>query len=224
MASLAIIIPTLNEQTCLGETLATLQAARRRGHELIVVDGGSDDRTLSSCRGLVDQCLLSERGRAIQMNTGARATSADTLLFLHADTRPPQNIDRLIAKALAGQPGWGRFDIRLSGRQPLLRLVEGLMNARSRLSGIATGDQGLFVTRDWFERVGGYPVIALMEDIMLSKNLKRLARPHCLSARLVTSSRRWEQQGVIRTVIKMWWLRAAFYCGVPARYLARQYG
>jgi rSAM/selenodomain-associated transferase 2 len=222
--SLSIIIPALNEQTCLGDTLTILQAARHRGHELIVVDGGSDDHTLQVCSDLVDQCLQSKRGRAIQMNTGVSAASADTLLFLHADTRPPENIDRLIVAALAGQPGWGRFDIRLSGRQPLLRLVERLMNLRSRLSGIATGDQGLFVSRAWFERVGGFPDIALMEDIVLSKRLKRLARPHCLKARLVTSSRRWEQRGVIRTVLKMWWLRAAFFCGVPAHYLAKQYG
>lgn len=224
MSSLAIIIPVLNEQSCLGITLRALQAVRRRGHELIVVDGGSDDDTPRLCGALVDQCLHSERGRAVQMNAGARAASADTLLFLHADTLPPENIDRLISVALGGQPGWGRFDIRLSGRQPLLRLVERLMNLRSRLSGIATGDQGLFVSRVWFERVGGYPDIALMEDIVLSKRLKRLARPHCLSVRLITSSRRWEQQGVIRTVLKMWWLRAAFFCGVPAHHLAKQYG
>lgn len=224
MTSLTIIVPALNEQSCLGDTLAALQAARRRGNELIVVDGGSHDRTPQLCSGRVDHCLQSKRGRASQMNSGARAASADTLLFLHADTRPPENIDRLIAEALAGQPGWGRFDIRLSGRRPLLRLVESLMNLRSRLTGIATGDQGLFVSRDWFEQVGGYPDIDLMEDIVLSKRLKRLGHPHCLKAKLVTSSRRWEQHGVIRTVFKMWWLRAAFFCGVPVKHLAKQYG
>ena len=224
MPPLAIIVPALNEQHCLGDTLDALQAARRRGSELIVVDGGSEDGTREQCRDRVDQCLLAERGRATQMNAGARAASADTLLFLHADTQPPDDIDRLIDAVLGGRPGWGRFDVRLSGRHPLLRRVERLMNLRSRLSGIATGDQGLFVSRDCFEQVGGYPDIALMEDIVLSKRLKRLARPHCLRTRLVTSSRRWEQQGVIRTVLKMWWLRAAFYCGVPVRYLARQYG
>jgi len=223
MPSLAIIIPTLNEQTHLGATLSALQTLRQRGHKIIVVDGGSTDKTLQTARRLADHCLSSKPGRAIQMNAGAGVATADTLLFLHADTTPPEYIDRLINSALADQPGWGRFDVRLSGRQPLLRLVEYLMNLRSRLSGIATGDQGLFVSRDWFEQIGGFPPIALMEDIVLSRRLKRLARPHCLKSRLVTSSRRWEQQGILRTILNMWWLRAAFFCGVPAHTLARQY-
>jgi rSAM/selenodomain-associated transferase 2 len=224
MPTLTIIIPTLNEQACLGDTLLALQPARQRGHELIVVDGGSEDATMQLCTSLVDQRLLSERGRAVQMNTAAGAASSDVLLFLHADTKPPEDIDQLVTAALAGQLGWGRFDVRLSGQNPLLRPIEWLMNLRSRVTGVATGDQGIFVSRDWFERVGGFPDIALMEDIVLSKRLKRLARPHCLKARLISSSRRWEQQGVIRTVLKMWWLRAAFFCGVPAHYLAKQYG
>jgi len=221
--TLSIIIPALNEQQSLPATLQALQAARRRGSEILVVDGGSRDDTAGVCAGLVDLFLSGERGRARQMNAGAARASGSTLLFLHADTLAPAAIDQLIDAALDGKPGWGRFDVRLSGQRRSLRLIEWLMNLRSRVSGIATGDQGLFVSRVWFRQVGAYPQLDLMEDIALSKRLRRLARPHCLKTRLVTSSRRWEQQGVARTVIKMWWLRAAFFCGLPARYLARQY-
>jgi rSAM/selenodomain-associated transferase 2 len=220
---LSIIIPALNEAASIGAALTRLQAARRRGQEVIVVDGGSVDGTPAQCDGLVDQLLCSETGRATQMNAGAARAHGDTLLFLHADTLAPDDIDQLIAAALCRAPGWGRFDVRLSGSQPLLRLVEWLMNLRSRISGIATGDQGLFVTRAWFDTLGGFPDLPLMEDIALSTRLKRRARPHCLRARLLTSSRRWERHGIARTVMKMWWLRAAFFLGVPASRLVRQY-
>jgi rSAM/selenodomain-associated transferase 2 len=220
---LSIIIPALNESACIGATLACLQDARRRGHELVVVDGGSTDGTAQLCAGQADSLVHAARGRAAQMNAGAAGALGDTLLFLHADTLAPADVDRLIARVLAQQPGWGRFDIRLSGSHPLLRLVERLMNLRSRLSGIATGDQGLFVTRDLFERAGGFPDLPLMEDVAFSRRLKRLARPHCLRTCLVTSSRRWETRGVVRTILRMWWLRAAFFLGVPAGRLAKQY-
>jgi rSAM/selenodomain-associated transferase 2 len=220
---LSIIVPSLDEAGFIGDTLARLQAARGRGHEVIVVDGGSVDGTPARCDGLVDLLLRAGSNRAAQMNAGALQARGDTLLFLHADTLAPEDVDRLVAAALDHACGWGRFDVQLSGPQPLLRLVERLMNLRSRLSGIATGDQGLFVTREWFEAVGGFPDLPLMEDIVLSKRLKRRARPHCLRARLLTSSRRWETHGIARTVMKMWWLRAAFCLGVPASRLARQY-
>lgn len=223
MQRLSIIIPALNEAAGIGATLARLQAARRRGHEVIVVDGGSGDGTPACCNNLVDQLLYAGPGRAVQMNAGAAQACGDTLLFLHADTLSPEDVDRLIAAVLRGAPGWGRFDVQLSGRRPLLRLIEWLMNLRSRVSGIATGDQGLFLTREWFASVGGFPDLPLMEDIALSKCLKRRARPHCLKARMVTSSRRWETQGIARTVVKMWCLRAAFFLGVPASRLARRY-
>ncbi len=223
MRQLSIVIPVLDEAAYIGATLARLQAARRRGQEVIVVDGGSGDGTPERCDGLVDQLLRAGRGRAMQMNAGAAQAQGDTLLFLHADTLAPENVDRLIAAVLTDTPGWGRFDVRLSGRHSLLRLVEWLMNLRSRLTGIATGDQGLFVSRDWFKTLGGFPDLPLMEDIVLSKRLKRQARPYCLKARLVTSSRRWETHGIARTVVKMWWLRAAFFLGVPASRLVRQY-
>jgi rSAM/selenodomain-associated transferase 2 len=223
MQRLSIIIPALNESTGIGAVLARLQAARARGHEVIVVDGGSRDGTPQCCAGLVDGLLFAERGRARQMNAGAMRAHGDVLLFLHADTLVPHEVDGLIDAALAQQPGWGRFDVRLSGRRPILRLVARLMNLRSRLSGIATGDQAVFVTRDWFMESGGFPDQPLMEDIVLSKRLKRLARPHCLKHRVLTSSRRWEDRGVLRTVIRMWWLRAAFFFGVPASRLVRLY-
>jgi hypothetical protein len=145
------------------------------------------------------------------------------LLFLHADTLAPADFDLHITGALRERPGWGRFDVRLSGRHPLLRVIERLMNLRSRVSGIATGDQGLFVSRDRFRELGGYPDLPLMEDVALSRLLKRWRRPCCLKARLLTSSRRWETRGVVRTVLRMWWLRAAFFLGVPAARLVGQY-
>lgn len=223
MLRLSVIVPVLNEATCIERTLLRLQDARHRGHEVIVVDGGSSDGTPSLCDGLADQLLVARRGRASQMNAGADIARGDTLLFLHADTLAPPDFDLHIAKALRDRPGWGRFDVRLSGRHPLLRVIERLMNLRSCLSGIVTGDQGLFVGRERFRDLGGYPDLPLMEDIALSRLLKRWRRPCCLKACLLTSSRRWEDRGVLRTVFRMWCLRAAFFLGVPAARLARQY-
>ncbi len=170
--------------------------------------------------------IVSPPGRAAQMNRGAAIAHGEILLFLHVDTRLPPNADRLITAALDGAGHrWGRFDVRLSGHHPLLRIVEGLMNLRSRLSGISTGDQAIFVRRADFESVGGFPDIALMEDIALSRRLKRLARPCCLRQRLVTSSRRWEANGIVRTIALMWWLRLAYFLGAdPARLRKRYHG
>ncbi len=217
-------MPVLNEVQELAPCLLPLQAPRRRGCELIVVDGGSDDGTPEQAAALVDRVLVGERGRARQMNAGAAAARGETLWFLHADSRPPPDADRLIIDALK-ETGrvWGRFDVRLSGDRPTLRMVEMAMNQRSRLTGIATGDQGLFVTRDAFQRVGGFPDLPLMEDIALSGRLKRVSRPVCLSQRLVTSSRRWERDGVGRTIVLMWWLRLAYWLGADPRWLAKHY-
>jgi rSAM/selenodomain-associated transferase 2 len=223
MRSIAIIIPALNEAATLEATLRPLQSWRRAGHQLILVDGGSSDDTVSVARPLVDRVLGSAPGRALQMNLGAEAACGDLLLFLHADTRLPPEADRLILRAVEHRR-WGRFDVRLSGGHWLLRAVERMMNWRSCLSGIATGDQGIFVERELFERVGGFPELPLMEDIVLSKRLKRAAgRPACIHIPLVTSSRRWEQNGILRTILLMWRLRLAFFLGVPANRLARQY-
>ncbi|MFC1773454.1 TIGR04283 family arsenosugar biosynthesis glycosyltransferase [Pseudomonadota bacterium] len=220
---LSIIIPALNECACIIDTLLKLQRSRQRGHEVILIDGGSDDATPSAAEPFVDRIYYTCASRARQMNLGASHSTGEMLLFLHADTRVPDDIDRLISGAIGGRSGWGRFDISLSGANPLLRIIEAGMNLRSRLTGIATGDQGLFVSRDWFDSVEGFPDQPLMEDIALSRSLKRLAPPVCLEQRLITSSRRWERYGVVRTMVKMWYLRAAYYFGVPAERLVKQY-
>lgn len=224
MSRISIIIPALNEAETLGETLEALQRWRRAGHEILLVDGGSRDATRELARPLVDLLLESPPGRAGQMNLGAARASGKVLLFLHADTRLPPAGDTMIHKALAQGNRWGRFDVRLSGRHWLLRVVERLMNWRSCLSGIATGDQGIFVERALFEANGGYPALPLMEDIALSQRLKRMGgRPACIRTPLVTSSRRWEQHGIVRTIVLMWRLRLMWFLGVPAERLSALY-
>jgi rSAM/selenodomain-associated transferase 2 len=221
--SLSIVMPTLNEAADLADLLTALQPLRHRGHELIVVDGGSSDGTVTQARQLADAVLDAPRGRAIQMNAGAARACAQVLLFLHADTRLPPLADVLIQQAVANGRAWGRFDVCIEGRPRMLRVVALLMNLRSRLSGIATGDQAIFVTRTAFERVGGFPAQPLMEDIELSRRLKRLGRPACLRAQVCTSGRRWEQRGVWRTIMLMWRLRWRYWRGEPAAALAEVY-
>ena len=221
---LSIIVPALNEAAGIADLLADLDPMRHRGHEVIVVDGGSDDPTAAIATSRADRVITAERGRARQMNAGARLASGDVLWFLHADGRvPPKAADAVIEACAAGCT-WGRFDVRLSGRQALLRIIERLMNLRSCLTGIATGDQGLFVTRAAFEAVGGFPEIPLMEDIALSKALRRLSAPQCIRRpRLLASSRRWEEHGILPTMILMWRLRLAFALGAAPADLARRY-
>jgi rSAM/selenodomain-associated transferase 2 len=221
---LSIVIPALNEAAAIAATLEPLQPLRAQGHEILVVDGGSADGTVECARPLCDRVLTAPRGRAAQMNAGTAVARGDVLWFLHADTRADAAAVAALLAALADpRCAWGRFDVRLSGSRPLLRIVERLMNLRSRWTGIATGDQGLFVRRAAFERVGGFPEIPLMEDIALSRLLKRQAAPTCLRARLLTSSRRWEQHGVLRTILLMWRLRFGYWRGVPPERLAVQY-
>jgi rSAM/selenodomain-associated transferase 2 len=222
--TISIIIPTLNEQTVIVETLQTLQPLREAGHEIIVIDGNSTDSTRRLVAPLVDSLLLTKRGRARQMNMGARFAHHNILLFLHADTHLPTAADRLIINGLT-ETGyqWGRFDVRLSGKAWLLRVVERMMNWRSRLTGIATGDQAIFVQRDLYHKVEGYPKIPLMEDIALSRKLKRQSRPYCISTSVMTSSRRWEQRGIIRTILRMWTLRLAYFLGVTPQTLRKYY-
>jgi rSAM/selenodomain-associated transferase 2 len=221
--TLSIVMPTLNEAAAVGDRLAALQPLRHRGHELIVVDGGSTDGTAALARHFADAVLDAPRGRAIQMNTGAAVASGQVLLFLHADTHLPPLADVLIRQAMASGRVWGRFDVRIEGRPHMLRVVATLMNLRSRITGIATGDQAIFVTRDTFERVGGFPVQPLMEDIELSRRLKRIGRPACVRERVCTSGRRWEQHGVWRTIFLMWRLRWRYWRGEPAAQLAKAY-
>lgn len=216
---LSIIVPALDEASGIGATLAALQPLRRRGHEVIVVDGASRDGTAEIARSLADRVLAAPRGRAMQMNAGAAAASGEALLFLHADTVLPADADRAVREALAVS-AWGRFDVRIDGRSPLLRLVAGFMNVRSRLTGIATGDQALFVRRDAFS---GFPEIPLMEDIAFSRAMKRLSPPACLRLRVRTSGRRWERHGVLRTILLMWRLRLAYFLGARPEALAQRY-
>ncbi|HYS48908.1 MAG TPA: TIGR04283 family arsenosugar biosynthesis glycosyltransferase [Xanthobacteraceae bacterium] len=225
MPSLSIIIPVLNEAAAIGDALAALAPCRARGVEVVVVDGGSRDGTAAIARPLADHLLSAPRGRGSQMNAGAAIASGDVLLFLHADARLPPDAERLVLLGLqASERAWGRFDVTIAGRSPLLRLVAAMMNLRSRLTGIATGDQAMFVTREAFAQAGGFPDIPLMEDIVLSRRLKRIGRPACLPARVVTSGRRWDQHGIVRTTVMMWRLRLAFFLGAEPARLARRYG
>jgi rSAM/selenodomain-associated transferase 2 len=218
-ARLTLVVPVLNEAPGLAASLQALAPLRSRGHELIVVDGGSDDASASIAAPLADRVLRAPRGRAVQMNAGARAASGDVLVFVHADTRLPPQAEEEILSSL-DKHRWGRFDVAIEGRHPGLRVVAAAMNLRSRLTGIATGDQAIFVRRAEFP---GFPEIALMEDVALSRLLKRRGRPACLRSRVRTSGRRWESRGVLRTVLLMWRLRLLYWLGVPPERLARQY-
>ena len=220
--ALAIVVPMVDEAATLPALLAHLAGWRARGCEVVLVDGGSRDDSVEMARAAGFRVLIAERGRARQMNAGAQACGRALLLFLHADTRLPEAADAVVCAALAVQ-AWGRFDVHIDGRPRMLRVVAALMNLRSRLSGIATGDQAIFVRRDVFEAVGGFPDQPLMEDIELSCRLLRVSRPACLRARVRTSGRRWEQRGVWRTIALMWRLRWAYWRGVPAERLAEAY-
>lgn len=219
---LSIILPVLDEADAIAATLAHLQPLRAAGHEVIVVDGGSADATAALAEPLADRVVAAPRGRARQMNAGAAVARGGVLLFLHADTHLPEQAVAVIRTGLAHR-SWGRFDVRIEGRPRLLRVVAALMNLRSRLTGIATGDQALFVRRAAFIAVGGYPEQPLMEDIELSKRLKRLGRPACLRDRVITSGRRWQAHGVWPTILLMWRLRFDYWRGVPAERLALRY-
>jgi rSAM/selenodomain-associated transferase 2 len=222
--TLSVIVPTLNEADGIVAHLTALHPVRRRGGEVIVVDGGSTDDTPGLAAPLADRVIAARRGRAAQMNAGARCAHGDVLLFLHADTRLPELADWLLTSKLADERWvWGRFDVVIEGKHPLLRVVAWSMNRRSRLTGIATGDQAMFVRRETFAEVGGFPELPLMEDIALSHGLKCLGRPLCIRERVTTSGRRWEQRGVLRTIVLMWWLRAWYWLGADPGRLAKAY-
>lgn len=221
---LSVIIPTLDEAASIATCLARLQAARSAGAEVIVVDGGSSDATRKIAAPLCDRVIEAPRGRALQMNAGARASTGEVLLFLHADTILPDAVPFAMPHGLLQhEQAWGRFDVRIDGEHPLLPVVAFFMNLRSRLTGIATGDQAIFVRREAFERVKGFPEIPLMEDVAFSKAMKRLYRPVCLRERVVTSGRRWEKRGTLRTILLMWRLRLAYWLGADPARLARRY-
>lgn len=223
MGRLTIVLPVLNEAAIIVAALQALAPLRARGAEIVVADGYSRDGTAQFAKPFADRIVTVRRGRGTAMNAGAALGTGDTLLFLHADTTLPDNADRLIDAALAHR-AWGRFDLRIAGGHPLLAVVARMINWRSRATGIATGDQAIFVTRQAFDAVGGFPALPLMEDIAISRRLKRLCRPYCIATPAVTSGRRWERNGVIRTILLMWRLRLSYYLGVEPALLARLYG
>ncbi|MCE2971184.1 MAG: TIGR04283 family arsenosugar biosynthesis glycosyltransferase [Burkholderiales bacterium] len=222
---LAVVMPTLNEAAGIGTALTALAPLRARGAVVVVADGGSDDDTVARATPLTDRVLAAPHGRAAQMNAGAacaEARAADALLFLHADTQLPDEAERLIAAALATR-AWGRFDVTIEAAHPMLRVVAAMMNWRSRATGIATGDQAIFCTRQAYDALGGFAPLPLMEDIDFSRRAKRLSPPACLRACVATSGRRWQRHGVWRTILLMWRLRAAYFFGADPARLAQRY-
>jgi rSAM/selenodomain-associated transferase 2 len=211
---LSIVIPTLNEVSHIESLLAQLSD---ENVELIVVDGGSDDHTAQ--RASVHAKLIhNSAGRALQMNAGAAIASGDWLWFLHADTQLSQPLKAYIDEITQSSSLWGRFKVRLDDARFIFRVIERLMNARSCFTSVATGDQGLFVDRRLFDELGGYPELSLMEDVALSKRLRKVMPVKCSALPLITSARRWQQRGVLKTIVLMWWLRLAYVLGVsPAR-------
>lgn len=221
-ARISIIVPTYDEAAVIGALLAQLATLRRRGHEVIVVDGGSEDGTVQIAAADADHIVSAPRGRARQMNAGAAVARGEVLWFVHADSLIPSDADGLIADAVR-TARWGWFDVRLSGAHPLLRVVEWMMNQRARRTCIATGDQALFVTRDLFRALGGFADLELMEDVQLTTRLKGHSPPAVVATPLVTSSRRWERNGILRTIALMWRLRLAYALGAHPSALARRY-
>jgi len=219
---LSIIIPTLNEEENLPVILKKLQSFRDHNHEVIVVDGGSNDNTVALARIGVDTVITSKPGRAVQMNSAAAVATGDVFLFLHADTVLPEDTADLIS-SLTGESYWGYFSIRLSSQKLIFRLIEWFVNFRSRWSSIATGDQAIFIERKLFNSIGGFPEILLMEDIAISRILKNTLSPVRFRSKVLTSSRRWEENGVVLTVLLMWKLRLFYFFGVSPEKLSQMY-
>lgn len=221
---ISVIIPILDEPLLLEERLRALAGWRQAGHEIIVVDGGSQQPISASLRELMDHFARTGSGRALQMNHGAGLASGDILLFLHVDTRVPERADQLICAALlTDHTVWGRFDVRLSGSRLIFRIIERAISIRSHVTGIVTGDQGLFVRRSVFQQLGGYAAIPLMEDVAISKGLRRISWPVRIKEPVVTSSRRWEERGILKTILLMWWLRLRYFFGASPDELVKIY-
>lgn len=218
----SIIIPTLNEATNIQTCLIALQPLRSQA-EIIIVDGGSLDNTIALATSYADKILLSEQGRARQMNHGVVHATGDILVFLHADTELPTNALSLIEQQLKPQQTWGRFDIQLKAESVMFKIIAFMMNWRSCLTGIATGDQAIFVRKTAFNTIGNYPEIALMEDIALSTALKKISSPLCLKAKVKSSARRWQQNGIYKTILLMWSLRLRYWLGADPQQLAELY-
>lgn len=220
---ISVIIPTLNEAENIVSLLQALQAMRQQGHEIIVVDGGSTDNTCALAAPWCDHSLQASKGRAQQMNAGAAIAKGSWLWFLHADSELPEALWQQFPEPLPASPAWGWFQVKISGSSALLRLVAAMMNRRSAISSVSTGDMGQFVSRDLFQQVGGFADLPLMEDIHLSKTLRKIQPPTVLSGPVITSARRWQQRGIIRTILLMWRLRLLYWLGVPAQRLQKSY-
>jgi rSAM/selenodomain-associated transferase 2 len=225
MNLISVIIPLLNDAESLAAQRSRLRALQAEGHEVIIVDGGSRDDSRRVAGEITPKVIDCEPGRALQMNAGADAACGELLLFLHADTRiEPGAIQALLAqREQRGEAFWRRFDVRLDGDHFFYRVIETMMNLRSRITGIATGDQAMFVSRALFQRLDGYPRIPLMEDVALSQRLRKCAAPVCLKPPVVTSTRRWARRGIVATTLLMWRLRLAYFLGVDPARLARMY-
>jgi rSAM/selenodomain-associated transferase 2 len=222
--NISIIVPLLNEAAQLPDLLAHLLECKRAGCEIILVDGGSSDQSPEQAEALGFTVLRSEKGRAIQMNAGAKSAKGDVLVFLHADTRLPENADQIIKHVLEDDDShWGRFNVNITGQAFMFKVIAWFMNNRSRLSSIVTGDQTIFIRKTLFEQIGGFPVQALMEDIEFSKRLKIISKPVSLTDKVITSGRRWEQKGIWLTIYLMWSLRFAYWRGASAKELAIKY-
>jgi rSAM/selenodomain-associated transferase 2 len=225
---ISFILPVLNEASLIRSQLRGLQAYRAEGHEIVLIDGGSSDDTIENAAGLADRIEISAPGRSTQMNQGAELAQGDLLLFLHIDTSLPAQADQLIAAAMnpvahKQRRQWGWFDIRLSNPSLAYRIIAAAMNLRARCTAVCTGDQALFVTAELFHRLGGFPAIPLMEDIAMSKLLRRAAKPAPIKTAALTSNRRWQQHGLVKTVLLMWWLRLRYFLGVSPQVLVKQY-
>lgn len=224
MSGLSIIIPVLNEEHFLAVNKERLVSLLQEGHEILIVDGGSQDDSVSIARSLGCEVFCTRASRGHQLGYGANRSKNDVLLFLHADTHLPSHTAKMVAQALVGpEQRWGRFDVRFSNPHPVFRVIAWFMNKRSCLTGIVTGDHALFIKRELYFSCGGYRDVPLMEDVELCRRLKKHASPVCLSEEVVTSSRRWEQNGIFKTVIMMWWLRLMFFFGWSPEKLARLY-
>ncbi len=221
--AIGVVIPVLNEW----QRVESLLEKAEEWHvgEVIFVDGGSTDGTQDILDALGAHWIASRQGRALQMNEAARRVRGDILVFLHADTDVGEDAFKLISVLFERYPDivGGRFDVRLSGKGVMFRVIEFMINLRSRLTRISTGDQAMFVRRDVFESLGGFPEQPILEDIEFSRRLKRAGHVICLRNKVVTSSRRWEQHGIFRTVLLMWKIRLFYWFGVSPDRLAKMY-
>lgn len=225
VSDIAVIIPVLNEAQQLDELILRVNSLQSNGARVVIVDGGSNDGTIEQLQQTKIELISSEKGRAKQMNKGWRSVQAESYWFLHADCQPPNSALADIQNTLNNRQRWGRFNVSLSGRSPMFRIIEFMMNWRSCLTQVATGDQGIFVEARLLEEIDGIPDIPLMEDIALSKQLRKHSRGACIKSPMIVSSRRWEKSGIVRMTVLMWWLRLRYFLGAnPAELYKSYYG